>query len=63
MARALGAEPEECLYIGDTGTDMKTGTAAGMYTAGVLWGFRGREELEAAGADALAAEPPEILDL
>ncbi len=63
MAERLGAKPSECLYIGDTSTDMKTGISAGMYTVGVLWGFRGKEELEAAGADALAGEPLEILKL
>ena len=28
---------------------------------GVLWGFRGEAELTAAGADALAAKPEDIL--
>lgn len=56
-AHMLKAESENCLYVGDTGTDMKTGTAAGMYTIGVLWGFRGREELEAAGAMTLIEDP------
>lgn len=42
---------EECIYIGDTSTDMKTGKNAGIYTVGVLWGFRKREELENSGAD------------
>lgn len=49
-AQKLGVLPEECLYVGDTGTDMRTGTAAGMYTVGVLWGFRDRKELEETGA-------------
>lgn len=30
-----GVKPEECMYVGDTSTDMKTGKAAGMYTVGV----------------------------
>ena len=51
LAESLQAAPEECLYIGDTGTDMKTGKAAGMYTVGVLWGFRDRQELVRDGAD------------
>ena len=40
IADALGARPEECLYFGDTNTDMQTGNAAGMFTVGVTWGFR-----------------------
>lgn len=59
----LGIEPEECLYIGDTGTDMITGKAAALYTIGVLWGFRGREELEENGADVIVKRPAEIIDI
>ena len=59
----LALKPEECLYIGDTGTDMMTGKAAGLYTIGVLWGFRGREELEENGADAIIKHPAEIMDI
>lgn len=59
-ARRLGVDPKECLYIGDTGTDMKTGRAAGMYTVGVLWGFRARQELEKTGALEVIGEPMEL---
>ena len=58
-----GIKPEEALYIGDTKVDIETGHAAGMKVIGVLWGFRSREELERAGADALISEPKEILKL
>lgn len=43
----LKVKPEECLYFGDTNTDMQTGLGAGLTTVGVAWGFRSREELEA----------------
>ena len=62
LAERAGVKPEDCLYIGDTNTDMLTGKAAGMYTIGVLWGFRDREELEKAGADAIISTPAEILN-
>ena len=62
IAEIYGVKPEECLYIGDTNTDMKTGVAAGMYTIGVLWGFRDREELEACHPDRIIEHPLEILD-
>lgn len=61
LAKELGAEPEECMYIGDTGTDMLTGKSAGMFTVGVLWGFRTREELLENGADVLAEKPSDLL--
>ena len=54
--------PEECLYIGDTGTDMKTGKNAGLYTVGVLWGFRGTAELLESGADMIIEKPQQLLD-
>ena len=55
-------KPEECLYIGDTGTDMKTGKNADLYTVGVLWGFRDREELCENGADVIIEKPQQLLD-
>lgn len=58
---ALGVRPEECLYVGDTGTDMKTGKNAGIYTIGVTWGFRGEQELRDTGADVIVYSPAEIL--
>lgn len=57
------ARPADCVYVGDTSTDMLTGKNANLYTVGVLWGFRGREELEENGADAIAATPAELLEL
>lgn len=63
MAQRLGVKPEECLYIGDTNTDMKTGLAANMKTIGVTWGFRDREELEAFGPAAVIDHPDQIVVL
>ena len=59
----FGVKPEECMYIGDTKTDMQTGSAAGMYTVGALWGFRDREELENNGADIVAAVPGDLFTI
>lgn len=58
----FGVSPEECLYMGDTGTDMKTGKNAGIFTIGVLWGFRGIDELLASGADATVDTPQALLN-
>lgn len=57
----LGVDASECVYVGDTDVDMKTGRAAGVFTVGVLWGFRTEDELRRAGADLLAKEPHDIL--
>lgn len=62
-AKTLGVMPEECLYFGDTNTDMKTGIAAGMDTVGVTWGFREREELEAFNPRYIADSPREVIGI
>ena len=61
LAEEFGVRPEECIYLGDTNTDMKTGKAAGMFTIGVLWGFRDEEELRENKADLIISEPEEVL--
>ena len=63
IADALMVKPEDCMYVGDTNTDMKTGKAAGMYTIGVLWGFRDRKELEENHADRIISHPRELLQI
>lgn len=54
---------EECLYIGDTATDIKTAKNANLTSIGVLWGFRDRNELEGAGADYIIEKPEEIVEI
>ena len=38
-AQQLALKPSNCVYVGDTTTDMQSGKAAGMHTVGVLTGF------------------------
>lgn len=61
VAQEFGVKPEECMYVGDTATDMQTGRAAGMFTVGALWGFRDREELDENGADLVAEKPEDLV--
>jgi len=63
IAKTFDVRCEECIYIGDTNVDMQTGNNAGMYTVGVLWGFRTREELEMNNAHAIVSQPEELLNL
>ena len=53
----FGCKPEECLYFGDTNTDMQTGLNAKAHTVGVTWGFRDRAELEAFHPDFVIDDP------
>ncbi|MCK4601939.1 MAG: HAD hydrolase-like protein, partial [Phycisphaerae bacterium] len=63
VAETLSIPPAEFLYVGDTGTDMKTATAGGMFAVGVLWGFRQADELLENGAQVLIERPAELLSL
>ena len=63
IASRLQLDPAEILYLGDTATDMKTATGAGMYAVGALWGFRTAEELTANGAAKIISMPQQLLDL
>lgn len=60
IAEAVGAAAEECLFVGDTCVDISTGKNAGMYTAGVLWGFRDVSEFSE--ADFIVGNAAEIFD-
>ena len=63
IAEIMGLSPAEILYLGDTRIDMETANSAGMFPAGVLWGFRDKEELLASGAKALLKTPMDIVDV
>ena len=63
IAKKLGVDTSECIYVGDTDVDMKTGKSANMYTVGVLWGFRDEKELIENGADKIVSKPNEIVEL
>jgi phosphoglycolate phosphatase len=63
VAKRLNIPPADFLYIGDSGVDMKTAVASGMFPVGVLWGFRSMGELKDNGSLALVDRPSEILSL
>lgn len=62
IAKELGADPSETLYVGDSEVDIATGMAAKMETIGVSWGFRTREALREAGAGLIIDSPEEIME-
>ncbi|MCP4455035.1 MAG: HAD-IA family hydrolase [Planctomycetes bacterium] len=63
MLRELGVTPSQCLYVGDTSTDIKTAINAGMCPVGVAWGFRDEQELIQSGAQATLHRPDELMSL
>ncbi len=54
---------EECIYVGDSNIDIKTAKNARLKSVGVAWGFRGKEELMAEGADFIVSTVEELMDL
>lgn len=63
LMERLGATREDTLFVGDSNVDIRTAKNGGLTGCGVLWGFRSREELEAAGADVIVSTPQELQDL
>jgi pyrophosphatase PpaX len=59
--RLLGADPATTVYVGDSIHDMRSGRAAGVRTAAVLWGPFGRGQLERAEPDYWLERPEELL--
>lgn len=63
VMKALGVGPEECLYMGDTNTDMRTAANAGLDAVGAAWGFRGRAELEQFHPKFVADHPMDVAEM
>lgn len=60
ILHSLGMEKKDCLYIGDTNTDMMTARNAGVDAAGVTWGFREEDELRGFHPAYIVHHPMEI---
>lgn len=59
----LETNKNETVFIGDSNVDIETAINAKIASIGCLWGFRTKEELEAAGATYTVNKPSEIKDL
>ncbi len=56
-------DPETTVFIGDSDVDILTAQNAGVRSIAVLWGFRKKEELAAAGATTFAETPAALTEL
>lgn len=61
ISKKLGLQPEEILFVGDSGIDMQTACNAKMNAVGVTWGYRPEEELLANGAQAILNHPSDLI--
>ena len=56
--KAIGVE--KCIYVGDSEVDVLTAKNAGVPCVSVLWGFRDREDMEAAGGSIYCEKPKDL---
>ncbi len=63
VIKELNVEKADCIFVGDSDTDIITAKNAGLKSIGVLWGFRDREVLEKAKADFVISQPEDILKI
>lgn len=63
LLRAERYDPAATIMVGDRMHDIRAAHANGLKSVGVLWGYGGEAELREAGADWLAATPPEVAGL
>lgn len=54
IIETFGIKKSECLFVGDGETDVLTAVNAGIKCVSVLWGFRTKEQLTAAGGEIFA---------
>ena len=55
-------QPEEVLYVGDSGVDMQTAINSGVDAVGVAWGFRPKAELESFCPKGIIDKAEELLE-
>lgn len=53
--------PKQAVFVGDSKIDIEAGKGAGVITIGAAYGFRGRHELEEAGADVVIEDIKELI--
>ena len=58
---AIGVE--RCIYVGDSEVDVLTAQNAGMPCVCVLWGFRDKEDLEAAGCSICCEKTEDLVKM
>lgn len=53
---------DSCIYVGDSEVDVRTAQNAGVPCLSVLWGFRSREQIEAAGGKDFCEKPTQLVE-
>lgn len=60
LINELNVKPENVFFVGDGETDVLTALNAGVNGIAVLWGYRSKDQLKAAGAKVFVKTPEEL---
>jgi phosphoglycolate phosphatase len=63
ISKKFNLNPNEIVFVGDSGIDMQTATNAGMFAVGVTWGYRDKNELIANGAKFILNHPSDLFKI
>lgn len=63
ISKSWGLQPEEMIFVGDSGIDMQTATNANMHAVGVSWGYRPEKELMENGAQHILNHPLDLIPI
>ncbi|MCR4778753.1 MAG: HAD family hydrolase [Lachnospiraceae bacterium] len=61
--KELGSIKEETIYVGDSEVDIETAKNTGIPCISVLWGFRDKDVLDAAGGKFYAKKPLDVMNI
>jgi HAD superfamily hydrolase (TIGR01509 family) len=59
--RVLDVRPEDCLFVGDSASDMEAGRRAGVRTCAVRWGYGDQQEMARWDPDYWIDTPEQLL--
>ena len=63
ISKSWGLQPEEMIFVGDSGIDMQTATNANIHAVGVSWGYRPEKELMENGAQHILNHPLDLIPI
>jgi phosphoglycolate phosphatase len=63
LADLMGVSPADTYFVGDSPVDIQTARNAAMKAVAVTWGFREKDQLQAAQPDFMLDDPLELISL
>lgn len=63
VLKEMNVNENDCIFVGDSETDILTAQNSGLKSVGVLWGFRDKDVLIKTGADYIISKPEEFYNI